>query len=454
MKDERLIIQINRHKENPRLNGESWNYYENWLQEKAIKTQAQYLRHFIGFLEWMDTDTDGLYKLYLEMISDTDTRKRKKMGMLVVDYQKYLMKTKGIKGLTSQGVYIAVKGFFDANELPFKDYGRLTHDIVETPNISLKQIDTVLNATGSFKLKAYIKVARDSGLRTSDIANLPIRVVRSILDDPNIEYFTFECKQKKTRRIANPVLGPDSLDALRAWINYRVKKLNISAEDGDPLFCVEKTRKTYTTRLNKEVSEIVRGDWMDESNMGANFYHLVRKADIKPLPGNTRRPTFHSLRVFHKTTLEHAGVPTSWINKMQGRAGEGTGGTYTKPSPEQLIEMYKKGYPALSGREEDQHEKIDMLTHELGLSQYEMAELREERDKYRAGYELRTRLQNIIDNARLEGWPEEIIKKLEENLESVETFEDGVLKYRAARAQLLMTADMSYAHEPVLNLTE
>ncbi|MBA7613300.1 hypothetical protein ES703_20546 [subsurface metagenome] len=376
MKEERLARQVKQLKESPRLEGDSWMYFEGWLKEKSPQTKVHYLNYLIGFMEWIDTDTEGLYELYKEMTSDTDTRKKKKMGMLVVDYQNHLIETKGIKGGTSNTVSMAVKGFFDANELIFKRGERLTHDTVETPNISLEQISKVLSATGSYKIKANIKVSRDSGLRTADVANLPIRVVRAPLDDPDISYHTFECKQKKTGKIANPVLGPDSLESLRKWMNYRVNTLEISAEDGDPLFCVESYRKGYTKKSNNYVNEVVKGDKMDDSNMSVIFYQLVRKADLKPLIGNTRLPSIHSLRVFHKTTLEYSGVPTSWVNKMQGRAGEGTGGTYTKPSPEQLIEMFKRGYPKICGipstTKEDESEKweYEVVTEKADLTNY------------------------------------------------------------------------------------
>ena len=87
---------------------------------------------------------------------------------------------------------------------------------------------------------------------------------------------------------------------------------------------------------------------MDEGTVVEAFRRLVKKANLKPLPGETRLPGLHYLRQHHKTTLEYAGVPISWVNKMQGRIGEGTGGTYIKPNPDQLIEMFKKGYPALN----------------------------------------------------------------------------------------------------------
>lgn len=442
---------MNRLKKSPRLKGDSWMYYQDWLKKKALSTQILYIQYFIGFLEWLDTDTEGLFKLYLGMIRDNDPRTRKKMGILVVECMNHLMETRGIKWRSSQNVRSAVKGFFKANELPFELNGEKTkHDSVETPNISLDQISKVLGATGSYQIKASIKVGRDSGLRVGDITHLPIRVVRAPLDDPSIEFHTFEWKTKKTGKMANPVLGPDCLESIREWINYRMNTLGLSADDGDPLFCVVKNRKGFTNKLNFDVKKVVRGDNMDESNLSVCFYRLVRKADLEPLPGNTRRPTFHSLRVFHKTALEKAKIAPSWINKMQGRKGEGTGDTYSKPNSDELIEVYSEAYPTLSGIEEGQQEKVDKLAHELGLSQYEITELREERealrkerDKYRAEYDLRSRLQTIIDNARLNGLPEEFIRKLEEQLESAETFENGVFEFHKLKEEIGLEEERS-----------
>jgi hypothetical protein len=420
---------MDRLKKNKRLKGKSWKYYENFLNGKKPGTQENYLRNFINFLEFLDTDTEELYENYHKMIQDDDSRTKKDMGIRVVEYQRHLIETKKLKGKTTHNVLEAVTGFFNANELPFKVEEKIPDDSEELPSISTEQLNKVLSVTGNYKRKSYIKFARDSGLRTGDITRLPIGKVSEALDDPSIEYYTFEWKQAKTKKMANPVIGPDCLEATRAWINYRVNTLRISAEDGDSLFCCERTRDGLIDKLGRHIKGSKKGDFMDEGTMGVAFRQLVKKACLKPLPGETRLPCLHSLRKLHKTTLEYAGVPTSWVNKMQGRAGEGTGGIYTKPSPDQLIEMFKKGYAALSGIDEDQHEKIEKLTHELGLSQYEIADLREEREKYRASYELRTRLQNIVDKARLEGWSEDNIRKLEEILQSVETFDEGVIEF-------------------------
>jgi len=47
-------------------------------------------------VERMDTDTEGLYELYLEMINDKDRRTRKKIGLLVIEYQEHLMNSGGM----------------------------------------------------------------------------------------------------------------------------------------------------------------------------------------------------------------------------------------------------------------------------------------------------------------------------------------------------------------------
>ena len=195
----------------------------------------------------------------------------------------------------------------------------------------------------------------------------------------------------------------------------------------------------------------MRGDVMNDASLSISFGRIVRKADLRPLPSNTRLPCIHSFRVFHKTTLEKVKIAPSWINKMQGRKGEGTGGVYSKPNPDELIEVYSEAYSMLCGIEEGQQEKVDTLTQELGQSYYENAELRKdkeeiraERDKYRAGYDERARVQGIIDKARLDGdLPEEFLKKLEEKLESVETFEEGVTLFHKLKEEIELEDEQS-----------
>lgn len=338
-------------KKHPRLVGESWTYFRDWLEGKSERTQESYLRGFTMFLDWADRDTEGLYAEYLELVKDVeDPRRKKRMGMLVVDFQKHLMESEGVKGASTEYVNKAVKGFFRANELMFEINGeRVNSDTSEIPNISHDQLTRVLGVTGSFKNKAFILFARDSGLRLGDITRLPIRVIRLALDNPGLVFHTFEWKQSKTKRFANPVLGPTSLEALRTWIDYRVNTLGIPMGDDDPVFCIEKTVRGVLQKDGKFRRGATKGGYMSSSAMGVRFGALVKKAKLKPLPGETRRPSIHSLRKMHKTTLEYAGVPTSWVNKMEGRKGEGTGGVYTKPNPEELIEIYSMGYEKLDG---------------------------------------------------------------------------------------------------------
>jgi len=320
-------------------------YFKLALDDLASSTKIAYLPAFIGFLEWGGWDTESLYKEHLKNYKADDPRAIKGIPLQVSQYQKHLM-NEGKSSATAKTVEKAVKKFFKVNELPFEiTVGKVKIVTEEIPNVTKDQLSRILNATGSYKAKAFITFAKDSGLRLGDITRLPIKKVRAAIEDPAIEYYTFEWKTRKTGRVSNPVIGPETLAALRTWMDYRINVLKLSAEDGDPLFCTERSRGAFTRR-GVDIKETVKGDYMDDSSMGVTFSRLVRKARLeRDIDG--KLPSIHSCRKYHKTNLEFGGCPTSWVNKMQGRKGSGTGGAYTKPDSRQLIAIYSKAYSAL-----------------------------------------------------------------------------------------------------------
>jgi len=325
------------------LKGKSWEWYEDALSALAPSTQQMYLPAFLGFLEWGGWDTETLYGEHLANSRAEDPREIKRIPKKLFKYQKYLMEEKGKGSGTASTVEKAVKKFFKANELPFEMSGeRIKIEMEEIPNISKEQLRRALNSTGNYKFKAFIMFAKDSGLRLGDMTHIPVSAVRAAIENPDIEYHTFEWKTRKTGRMANPVIGPETLESLREWMRYRAENLGLSAEDGEPLFCIEKTSNGYVTKRGKKVRGITAGGWMDEGNMGVRFSNLVKKAGLKETG-----ISIHSCRKYHKTSLEYAGVPISWINRMQGRKGVGTGGVYSKPDPDQIIEVYRRAYDKL-----------------------------------------------------------------------------------------------------------
>ena len=403
-KESRNLLRL---REDPRLIGDSWEYFRNWLNQLSPDTQEGYLREFNQFLEHRNQDTESFYDQYLGWVRDEDPRTKKKMGIEVTNYQKQVMQTRGVKSGSVINIYRAVKGFFTANELEFEINGeKVVDDSDQIPNISKDQLKQILGATGSYRIKAVTHFAKESGLRVGDITNITIGDVRPIWDDPTYTqvegyqgFYQFDVIQGKTGNPAYPVIGPETVEALQLWKSEREDK-GISDNDSDSLFCAVKNRKEWTTKAGIYHKGSNAGDTLDESTLGVLFGQYVRKAKIQPLRGEKRKPSIHSLRKYHKTNLEYGGCPTSWVNRLQGRKGEGTGGIYTKPNLDQLIDIYAKAYHTLSLKEESQVNgfkselediKTDLrYTTEIGESYREDLQ---ERDK--TIEELKTQLANL-----------------------------------------------------------
>lgn len=359
--------RVEKLKTSPRLTGESWKCFERRLNKLSPRTAYGYLRRFVGLLDHLEVSTDDLFSAFIADIRESekgegDPRAKSRIPQKIADYQIYLMDTEGLKSGSVQDVVRAVILFFESNSVGDKfdmNGEAVTHVVEDTiPNIEKAQIAKMLEHTGDPRLRAVVLTARDAGLRVGDITNLTIAdfsnaIIGHVEDH---EFRTFEVRpgktEDKTDLRANVVLGPESIEAVNAWLDFR-KSQGISTEDTDPLFCSVVTRSDYE-RTDPRTGEttIVKGskagDYLDESTLGVLFGQLRRKARIGPAKGEKRVPSIHSLRKYHKTKLEGAGVPTSWINKMQGRRGEGTGGVYTRPNPDELIDMYAKGYYALA----------------------------------------------------------------------------------------------------------
>ena len=317
----------------------------------------------------MSWDTEQLFKAHLENIREAregDPRATKRIPGKLADFQKYLMEKEGLKSGSVQAVYGAVSLFFLANKLEFeaREERISDEDAEEIPIITREQLIEVFNACGSYKYKAIIMFLKDSGLRIGDVANLKVGDLKNAHYSDDRQFCTLETKTEKTGVYANPVIGPETLEWLARWNNWRETR-NISANDNDPLFCSTKNVAGCDRKDGVKRRKTNLGAFLTHSALGVTFRQYVKKAGLE----NTGISA-HSCRKFHKTYLEAGGCPTSWINKMQGRKGEGTGGIYTKPEPEQLITMYQKGYGELRlfGRENVDKTLADIMERQAEIA--------------------------------------------------------------------------------------
>lgn len=389
--------------------GQSGEYFLDHVDSKLRRrTASMYLLHFRRFLEWLKMDSQELYERHRDNLKSDEPINRMWLGKKLAEYQRYMRDELGYStedGTATGTVNLvskSVASFFRSvgiDSIPSN--GKIETVTKEIPIISKSQLRRVLEATGSYKMQAIIFVARDSGLRIGDVTRLKVGQLRPALDKEDLEYFTFTIIQSKTRRKADPVLGPESLTALRKWMRYRTEHIEILAPDDSPLFCIEKNKASYATKGGQKVKGIAKGGWMDSSTAGVVFGRLVRKAGIEK-DMNGKRPSIHSLRKFNKTYLEYGGVPVSWINRLQGRKGQGSGQIYSKPNPRELIDVYKGAYHALQLETAEPREDIEDLRRQLRQKDMELKEFKEDvrgqMDEMRRIVETMTAVKKTTEN--------------------------------------------------------
>jgi len=380
----------------------------------------------------------------------------------------------GMATKTVQFPHHAVVAFFKSigiKNIPMES--QIEIESQEIPIIYAPQLRQLVEATGYIRDKAVICFLKDSGLRAGDVGKVTTGLIRKAdhlkgygvdpLESEEVDFCTFTIipeKTKKKKLKADPVLGPETLKWLRKWNEWK-KKNGLPTGDSTPLFCTIEGKKEHF-RGETFVPSSERGRPLDTRNISRIFGDIVKKVGLdQDEEGKPTKISTHSCRKFTQTMLEHAKVPTNWINKMTGRKGIGTSGIYSKPNTAELIEHYSGAYDKLCIFE-DMRGLARMETLGLELSDtrnvlsevligeresrqlierqaQEIAELRMERDEYRAVNEKRVRLQSIIDKARLDGdLPEELIRKLEENLKSVETFEEGVTLFHKLKEEIVL----------------
>jgi len=311
----------------PRFLGDSWMWWREFLDGKADKTRRNYIKSFMDFLEVEDYTTETLFEEHRDNSKHDDPRHKKRLGSKVYRYQKMIM-DEGKSSGSADNVAIAIKSFFRANEMDFRTNGNIKVISEEIPTIGNEELKLILDVCGSVRLKAGIHVLKESGMRISDLCQIKVSDIEEALTG-DLDFFTWTFIQQKTGRRADPVIGGEAIRWLKFWITKR----ELDGIESEWVFC--------TVQSNDD-NQRIRGR-IAPASIGQLFRHYRDKAGLRDTG-----VSIHSLRKRHKTLLEYSGIPTSWINKMQGRVGQGTGGAYTKPNPEQLIEMYKRGYEELT----------------------------------------------------------------------------------------------------------
>ena len=179
--------------------------------------------------------------------------------------------------------------------------------------------------------------------------------------------------------------------------------------------------KAYLDERKKNGEKITEESYLfvtkyGEPYIGRTLEDLVRRAihrhmKVKKLPGykvNKYDIHIHSFRKFFRTMLEVAGVKRSFREFLLGHKGDYLDESYFRPFEEQVREEYKKAIPHLT------------------ILEVETPSIEEIRRK------------QLIDMAKLLGFSEEKIKKIEEILAKYKSVDEAMDEIRKLREEEML----------------
>jgi len=339
--------------------------FDYWMDELSLKsegTRASYLSHFNRFIKRYEITPDGLFRMQKEALASADPREGKRVTMMVKAFMKERLDSGKAAG-TARGVVKAVKSFFDANglDLTIKAKDQPTRIYNGQRVILPKQIRELYENVGAeFKHRnqALIMLAKDSGLRASDISLINVGDylhAREVKNEAGERFKVFRpLRTKKTGAPAHIHLGPEAIRAVDRYLEERRREEGELSPDSS-IFIQRGGGRATAHSISAQLKRL-------SVFLGSEGYKI----------------SGHSLRKFHKTRLE-AKMNEGWINKLQGKAAS----EYSHPEEtEDLTSAYVKAYDMLEifTSEAKEDAKRDRMIKELDAQlSRQGAELEEER---------------------------------------------------------------------------
>jgi integrase len=375
MKD---LIENNYNREISNLGmGKAFDVWNQDLQNLADNTQKSYRLGVSRFLTYLDADYEELYEAKLSDMRSDDPRDFRRIEKHVSQFMHKLVREDGLAATTARRAGVAVTHFMRSQGLTFNlnrnEWPR--GEYIGQRMVLKEQIKIMYeNASAWFRSRnrALIMLAKDSGLRISDIEQLDVDHylnARSVTANGEVFKEFNPLITKKTKAIAYVCIGPEAVKALDLYLKER------GAVSGEPLFLDQQSNRFKVTAMSE----------------------LLRRSSDHLEDGN--RISAHSFRKFNETMMESAGIPLNWIKRYQGRKVSDSTGPYSNPQsiPDKLIQTYIQNYDSL---------RIFTETQELEAMKQELSKYKDEADSVR-----KTQQTEINE---LEKRNYELDKKLEE----------------------------------------
>lgn len=309
------------------------NYWLSELSNRRETTRAKYKEFFLKYAAFTGKTPDELLQMRKQDSKAEDQREQRGAESLLKAFIADLL-AKGNSVSTAQIGYAAVRSFYEMHYYPLRmrrgDFpqGECLGSRAATKDHIKRILANTKKTKDAKKTRAIIMFLKDSGLRVSDARALKVGMVWKALENGD-QFIPLSLVTKKNKTTAKTFLGPESVQALKEYLDERRKGTRripaeaITAES--PLFRTNQSGKV--------------------KNMGREGFSALVRNQCKFIGED--RLSAHSFRKYFQTQLEAAGTSTNWIDQMIGHRLINSRDAYSLPSEAQLREAYEKAYSQL-----------------------------------------------------------------------------------------------------------
>lgn len=353
----------------------------NGLRVLRPDTANRYKNELDDFLAWAKMDINTLYRAGVESVTSTDPSDRLAIKTAIVNYINYTLEHKTskrnkiekrqyVRWAKSKEIYNAINKFFALNGIVVKldRMETLSRMIRAVPTDKRKpshdELRLILQNISESRIRALYLFTKDSGLRISDVVATKYGDIENGLESVD-GFGGFIKRQEKTDAFALPCFGPESVEALKAWIKDWEQIKGRRIEDDDPVF------------INViDLPKSKKGEGMSADNATALINLRISNIGLKG------KISTQGLRYFYQSEMEKE-LSKNFIAKLQGRTIGDSTKHYSKHDVDDCLEQYKKGYHLITieGNNQTQKAEIERLKREIEELKGKGTEVEELRQK-------------------------------------------------------------------------
>jgi len=371
---------------------------DDWISGlRRENTRRAYRRCFLQFSGWVGLSPDEMLSKRSVDLRNGDVQENHYFEARLREYMANL-EEHGAGLSVMQMSYNSVKSFFDSygvtlrmrrRDAPKGEYYKPVRPITKS------EIRALL-AVSDIHERALIMLLKDTGLAVNEVSHLTLQNLqgpsnwRDLLDESRVPIPVVGIR-RKTNVHYHTFLGPECVDALRHYFEYREKGTQHLDSKGRGVPAEPLTRNSPVFRCKTMLKP------MPSHQITLLVCYTVEKAGL-------RNVSAHSFRRFFETTLEQPelGIHPAWIKRMMGHKLGVQDRAYSHPTDKQLREAYQQAIPFLSVQPRHVDEmRIRGLEEVVEKEREERERFREENLEMRGQVkELRAQLDHIAESRR------------------------------------------------------